>query len=539
MSVKTAKAVYRGYMPIDLPQHRPKNTIKPWFRVVGRPRVTIYPKQDENVGYSETPEYPPLNDGTPGGVKTQFRLDWYDTIRRLPTVDEKLYEIGKHRNQYIAHFNNWLPGYNSLPMIQYLTQTHLVGTLPQKYSKTSEADQKLIPSLKQMLLDQVALDKYESIKKSPSYVSIVVRDGNRKAHVSNTLVQNLVSMAKKSLALEVNRDLLNYKYDTSPAIRSWWFHSGFEPPNNKVFYKSRKDADGHINQMIQADGGASLAIRDDKFFEPQIAQTDPCVTDTSLVQKFSHPLRDYGAVFKHKNPVALPGFWFEDEPKVDCPHTCFLNTDCLNMREKKIHLNPVKPTDIENCLQGQSIMTAYGWMNSLSMSHGYTPFQEIDYPFTCQIITTDGQNWMFDVYQMNSHTFHRDLGGPKMNNIYWSSGVKQLYKEYKDGSFHEVNDEVVQLLIRFLAQKTSAEYTSQLNLRPHLGADTRSDEEKAAARAEFKKNFENRGSRWPATKWKVPLYEHLFFRAKENRNRITFMKPPWHIPKPPQPKMFD
>lgn len=540
---KGATEVYRGYMPIDLPQHRSRKGPKPWWKVQGKPRVTLYPKKEEPE-FTEEPNYPSLNDGSKSGLKTQVRLDWYESLKSLPTVDQKMYEISRHATHYMPHINNWLKSYNSLPLAQYATHTCLIDTLPDRYS--SKREEREDPNykitterVKQSVLDQIAIDKFETIHQSPKVVSKNPLGGEAQTHVSNRFVQNLINNMKLILATEANPQLMEYQYDLSPTIRSWWFHSGFPAPNNKVYYRSREDDEGNINQIIQMDGSSAMNIRSDNLIEPIVSQTDSLVTDSSLVQKFSHPLKHYGARYKFRWPVALSGFWFEDEPEFDCPHTCIMSADCIELRHSRNYKVAKELDDNENCLQVQAIMTAFGWLNSLSMYHGFTPFQELEYPLTCQVITTDGKNWLFNVYQLNTHTFHKDLGGAKKNNICWSSGVKQLYQEYKGGQFKGVNEEVIDLLIRFLSQKNNPDYTSQLNLRPHLGADVRTDEERDQTRSELRKLLEGRTNKWMAHQWKVPLFEHIFFRSPEGRHRIKHMKAEWHIPKPKTPKIFD
>lgn len=535
---KAAKSVYRGYMPPDLPQHRPRNRFKPWWKVTGRPHYDVYPKK-EIEGYSEQPEYPPLNDGSQKGLNTQVRLDWYDSLKSIPTVDNKMHEIMKHCSHYVANINNWLPTHNSLPLAQYLTQTHLISSLPERYDIDKETiDQSLVDEVRTILLDQIALDKFESKKLGPKYVSKTVRDGNQFGYVSNRLIQNIYTSIKKLLVLNTNPELLDYHVEQSPAVRSWWFHSGLEPPNNKVFYKARKDENGNINQMIQIDGATALNLLGSNFIEPIVSLQDPKITDTSLVENHRYPLRHFGGVYKYKRPVNLAGHWFDCNPDFNFPHTTFISTDCLNVRNMKSHLVATKG-DEEECLTSQAIMTSFSWLNSLSMYHGYTPFQELDYPFTCQTITTDGQNWLFNVYQLNCHSFHRDLGGPKRNNLCWTSGLMQLFNRYENGEFSDTNDDVIKHIVRFMSQKTNPEYTSQLNLKPHLSIDERTDEEREKMRTELRRYIENRKSQYILHRMSVPLYEHIFFRSKVNRYRITHMKPVWHPPNPKYPKIFE
>lgn len=552
---KATGEIYRGYMPIGLPQHRPKQRVKPWWKVEGRPRVTIYPKlpREEKDLYTEEPEYPPLNDGSLPGLRRQIRLDWYDSLKRMPTAEMKMHEITKHRDQNIAHFNNWLPNYNSLPLVKYMTRTHLIESLPQSYqvvyadetssNSQDDAENELYSTIENIVLDQIALDLFESHKSGPKFVSRAINDGNKKQYVSCRFIGNLVSDIKSILACEKNAQLFSYQYDSSPAIRSWWYHSGFGPPNNKVFFRSRKDADGNINQLIQMNGSAALNIRSDSLIEPIESMNSDLVSDASLIENFSYPLRNFGAQYKFKKPVALPGFWFEEVPKYDCPHTSFLTTDCLRLRN--IHIkNQAKPADDhENCLNTQAIMSAFGWLNSLSCYHGYTPFQELDYPFTCQVITTNGQDWLFNVYQLNTHAFHRDLELPVRNNICWSSGLMKLYGAYENGEFKDVNRDVIKLLIKFMSKQTSPAYTQQLNLRPYLNTSNEAinmdEEELNNMKTQLRNAYEQRSNKWLKTDWFVPLFEHIFFRHPEFRNKITDMKARWHVPKPKLPRIFE
>lgn len=542
-----AKDVYRGYIPEGLPQNKPPSRIRPWWKVAGKPRVTVYPQPipfDKKDQYTDEPQYPPLNDGSRWGLKRQIRLDWYEKLKSLPTAEMKMYEITKHCEHYIAHFNNWLPNYNSLPMIKYMTRTHLIDSLPLAYQEPKPNGDKqddIESSVEKILLNQIALDLYESCKTKPHYVSKTIRgDNDRNQFISIRNIQNMITGIKSVIATDKNDQILDYQYDYSPAIRSWWYHSGFQPPNKKPFYKSRTDDDGNINQMIQMDGAAALNIRSDNLIEPILPFDSDIINDENLVDKFNYSLAYYGAKYKFKRPVALPGFWFEEKPKYDCPHTTFLTTDCLTTRSLHIK-NCIRPIDDqENCLNGQAIMTAFGWLNSLSCYHGFTPFHELSYPFTCQVVTTNGQEWLFHVYQLNSHAFHRDLEIPVRNNICWSSGVMKLYGSYEDGQFNDVNKDVIKLLVKFMSQQTSPAYTQQLNLRPYLSEPVDQTEEQLnEARQRLRRNLEQRSNKYMKHNWSIPTWEHIYFHHKEMRQTITCERPLYHPPKPKYPKKFD
>ena len=140
---------------------------------------------------------------------------------------------------------------------------------------------------------------------------------------------------------------------------------------------------------------------------------------------------------------------------------------------------------------------------------------------------------------MNGHTFHRDLGRATRNNVCWSSGIMRLYENYENGQFTGVNNQVIKNLFDFVMRPTLPDYTTSLNLKPLLGEDARTEEEKELMMKKLRRSFEQRRNFWLLSKWRVPLFEHIFFRSKILRQTIKEMKPEWHPPKPPISKYFD
>lgn len=566
----TDMKVYRGYMPENLPQHKPAQRIKWWWKVIGKPRVDLYPKPLIE-GYSDQAEYPEiLHDGSRKNVIVEKRHNFRNQVRDAPTIDEKLFKIHNEGQFKVANFNNWLPIYNSLPLAQFITHTHLVNSLPDTYKlPTKQAiddtnndsklpntangnqqeqaslvgmqfDDQLISKSRDLILSQIAVEKYESAKRLPRFLSKSARSESKEQRIDNNLIQFMIGNLKRLLALETNPQLLDYQSDPSPSVRSWWFHSGFIPPDKKPFWIGKRDDDGHVNTMIQVNGSAALNLRGDAFLEPIVSQNDPLVTNTSLVEKFHHPLRDYGGVYTFKYPVTLPGYWYDSETRFEFPHTTFLSTNCLKLRNKSGKYTVIDINDDQQCLHGQTVLSCFSWLSGLATYHGFTPLQELEYPFTCQSITTDGQSWQFNIYQLNCHSFHRDLKDTIKNNICWSSGIMQLYSSYENGQFKEVNDDVIRLLVRFLSQKTNANYSSQLNLKPYVGESKQKEEDTADIRFKVRENFSQRVPRIKRHDWRVPLYEKIFFRKREIRNKITWMAARRRrFKKPPVSHVFD
>lgn len=85
--------------------------------------------------FSETPEYPPCFDPSPLNLKRMVRQQWYDHIKNLPTVEQKLVEFGKNRQIYKVFLLSGISKtYNPLPFTLFTTRTHLIRGMPNCYN---------------------------------------------------------------------------------------------------------------------------------------------------------------------------------------------------------------------------------------------------------------------------------------------------------------------------------------------------------------------------------------------------------------------
>jgi len=124
---------------------------------------------DQTNEWTQTPEYPPIVDNSTEGIKKQIRLEWYDAIKRLPTAQQKQYEIAKHYSHLNFMLEPVVQQYNALPLQQYITRTHLFsGQLPTAYDSI-DVDSLLDDNLKQSILDTIALHLFETKQRKPSF----------------------------------------------------------------------------------------------------------------------------------------------------------------------------------------------------------------------------------------------------------------------------------------------------------------------------------------------------------------------------------
>jgi small subunit ribosomal protein S30 len=77
--------------------------------------------------YTETPQYPPILDTSYIARKQRMENEWYEKIKSIKTVEEKLFEINMPRYygwRSIMLSEGSIP-YDSLPFVQHVTRTHL------------------------------------------------------------------------------------------------------------------------------------------------------------------------------------------------------------------------------------------------------------------------------------------------------------------------------------------------------------------------------------------------------------------------------
>lgn len=106
---------------------------------------------------------------------------------------------------------------------------------------------------------------------------------------------------------------------------------------------------------------------------------------------------------------------------------------------------------------------------------GFTTVNDITYPLVTQTILTNGKEFYFYVYQLNTILlFNKNATDNPKRNLCWASGSQKLYEEVKEGKVVGLNDEVVKMLVKLYLNEPQDRLG--VNLRPFL-----SEQEKLAA----------------------------------------------------------
>lgn len=124
-----------SYWPPELPQYRGRRPVPEWD-LYGKIKahITLTPPQEEDKPeWSEVPNYPPIirfNSDDWQDHHRLKRLSWYNKIRNLPSVEEKMYELAYVRRLYCLDLKCYHWTYNNLPITQNLTRTNLIRGIP-------------------------------------------------------------------------------------------------------------------------------------------------------------------------------------------------------------------------------------------------------------------------------------------------------------------------------------------------------------------------------------------------------------------------
>ncbi|CAN7942638.1 unnamed protein product [Ixodes hexagonus] len=257
--------------------------------------------------YTDVPQYPEIHDPTSKGVKLRRRRQWYDHIRKLPTVDLKLHEIafvekegvgqerkfyekGRQYSTYIATPN--CTYYNSLPAFQYATRTHLIEGLPERFTNLDVEDTyaRVKPYLVEALASELAIDRSAWL---PEH-----KDGE--AVRQNYLITQLLSVLFKGLGKEAPH-LETSQVDLSPRCDSFWWHGRYYPD-----LKKRNRDKEFMTIPFQYEGRPDAQIRVEEPLLPVVEMDDPLVQSKEVPDFPFHPT-GFGLERKNKILTSLPG----------------------------------------------------------------------------------------------------------------------------------------------------------------------------------------------------------------------------------------
>lgn len=228
-------------------------------------------------------------------------------------------------------------------------------------------------------------------------------------------------------------------------------------------------------------------------------QDDRSVFNAEGVPTLRPDPRRIGYTHKYRHGTTVPGFWPGSEHE--------FGLVSYHDRRFTAGRNPNFKEDEQCAFNAQGILASFAWLMGQACYQGFSTYNDLTYPLTTQTIFSDGREWSFYAYQMNTTTVNRHVfeTNPRANKC-WGSGVLKLFEEVDDnGKVIGFNDEVIRHLVRFyLNEPKSRNY----DMKPYLGedekivADIDHSERRIFLEEKFKRIFSNR----PRTRLDPEIY---------------------------------
>lgn len=210
-------------------------------------------------------------------------------------------------------------------------------------------------------------------------------------------------------------------------------------------------------------GGAILSVRNRLPLDPVHEDFEDDAFDVEDIPKSrcDPQALGYNRVYQHGRTI--PGFWPGSEHE-------FGQLSYHNRHQYKVQYNEIDAADKGKALKSQAILNSFGWLVGQAYYQGFSTYNELTYPLTTQTILTDGQNWSFYVYQLNTTAFETVyFDKSRRANKCWGTEEIKLFEEIDaNGKVIGFNDEVLRHLIQFyLTEPKERDH----ELKPFLGAD--------------------------------------------------------------------
>ena len=96
---------------------------------------------------------------------------------------------------------------------------------------------------------------------------------------------------------------------------------------------------------------------------------------------------------------------------------------------------------------------------------GFGIYHELTYPITTQTIITDGKDFQFFCYQLNTIQLWKDKEANPLCNIMWSTDIMPLYEQIENNQVKGLNEDTFKVLLKFLL---NSPVDRGVDLKPYL-----------------------------------------------------------------------
>lgn len=499
------------------------------------------------VSVSE-PHYPPIVEQGPLAEKLRRKEEWHKWLKSHDTVEEKLYELNmpKYYGWEAVRLNERTVPYNFLPWAQFATRTHIEvnETIKPIYSDASLDDEasELATQLKSQV-EEVILFEYHhlrrrhelSVTSCKDLTKLEIQDIFTKSfvnHLSRVLITGVVPKAKHLNAATIVPE---------PRLEAFWFLGGINPSQKKLeerklrtkmtnlcVRKSYLDpslVDGPVNEPIQFCGEPILQLQS-RYPLPSaedLLEEDPRAKGIPHVP---YEPKNLYLEKKFRHATTIPGFW-PGEPH-EFGIMSFLSSNFLESR----------PFGLEENLEGAhsvAILSSFSWLLGQACYQGFSTFHDVTYPLLTQTALTNGKDWSFYLYQLNTTLLHtkNSTENPRCN-LCWAAKPVSLFESVHDGRVIGLNEDVLKQIVKMYLleprERHGVEMKPYLSDKPHI-ADIDFEERRVWLEGHYKYLTSNR----PRVQEKPEMYAWEYIYKVKFNDMPAEKKTQWFVTQQPPP----
>ncbi|KAK2580906.1 hypothetical protein KPH14_005975 [Odynerus spinipes] len=336
--------------------------------------------------------------------------------------------------------------------------------LPAFYSNviTTEELESIVNDIKGLIEDTIAFE-YSSRKRKHELNEEQLESKHVMENIiANSVIQQINRTLQTNLATS-RPHLLEAQTDFEPRVEAFWFAGGINP--TEAIQKLRKNMpylklfEGDpINVRVQYLGKSVLHLRHDYPLK-EIMSLSESENPSLEVPQFKFDPRVLGYTFKRRHGTNIPGFWPGDP--------CEFGLLSYHNRGH-MHTRPETFDDESDALITQAIFASYSWLLSQACYQGFSTFQDITYPLVNQAVITNGQDWSFYVYQLNTTLLYAEHADENpRRNICWVTEPTKLFEKVEGEKVYGLNTDVLKSLIQFYVNAPAKR--SEIDMKPYLG----------------------------------------------------------------------
>ncbi|XP_030381539.1 28S ribosomal protein S30, mitochondrial [Scaptodrosophila lebanonensis] len=449
-----------------------------------QPSLTSPFSETAHSEYTDTPEYPPIRDLNFKSRKRQEATDWHEEIRKVPTIEEKIIKLNMPRyyGYKVVDLTDTKIPYNALPLTQHYTRTAFEelsaptpvpapAPVPPAEGGADDKFEAFVKTARADVIDAVEL-AHDDYRNKLTLLDTPPDAVTRELQLTQIILEQLNRVLLQTLIADYAH-LHEIEVDYNPRHEAFWVVGGVDPPKNVVKSKQGREwqkeyANDTVDRMVQYTGAPYMALRHHQQLPTwKTAEESENAALAQQLPRFNNDARTLGYPTKYQHAVITPGYW----PSAHAPNFGFLSFQ--SRARLQLRPNPNDLQDLQEALHALAIQSSYAWLLAQAYYNGFNTYNELTYPMNTQTVITNGREWSFYEYQLNTvlvHGKHVDEN-PRVNFCRGTAPLP-LYGEITSaGRCVDFNDDTLRQLFRFYTNAPDVQRSAD-ELQPYVGGPT-------------------------------------------------------------------